>query len=198
MKDKNNNYLGSVSVVDTTNGKVTPLAAVQANKDFYFDLSPDNKKALFVALRADKPGTDLDKGPSFDTKLFELDISGGNLRTIDKKASFAIYSRDGKQVLLGMPPEGFSLEQLSLVVADAGLTKFTPIVQDAYMPFMSMTGEGKTYPGWVNDKTIFYFTQRRVYGTEGKSLNLMSIGTDGKGKKLLQPVLDTAAFEGEK
>src|SRR5262249_24898046 len=154
-----------------------------------------NKKAIFVALRADKVGTDLDKGANYDTKLFELDVAGGTVRAIDKKASYAVYSPDGKQVILGMPSEGFNLDTLNLVIADAELGKFTTIATDAYTPFMSITGEGKTFAGWLNEKTVFYFVQKRVYGSEGKALSLMTVGTDGKGKKLVQPAIDSAVFE---
>ena len=45
-----------------------------------------------------------------------------------------IYSPSGNQVLLGTPPEGFSLTSLQLQVADAGLTKFTTVATDAHMP----------------------------------------------------------------
>ncbi len=194
--DEQSRYHGKVSVLDVTTGKATPLAAAVVPQTFFLDLAPDGKKALFTAYEADKPGAELGKSKEFDTRLFELDVAAGGLRTIDKKASFAIYSRDGKQVLLGTPPEGFSFETVKLEVADAGLTKFTTVAGDAYKA-MSLGG-GATFPSWLDDKTVFYFVQRAVYGTEGKSLHLMTVGADGRGRRDLQPRIDTEAIKDEK
>jgi hypothetical protein len=194
--DEQSRYHGKVSVLDVTTGKATPLAAAVVPQSFFLDLAPDGKKALFTAHAADRAGADLGQTKEFGTRLFELDVAGGGLRKIDREASFAIYSRDGKQVLLGTPPEGFSFDTVKLEVADAGLTKFTAVAGDAYKP-MSLGG-GATFPGWLDDKTVFYFVQRSVYGTEGKSVHLMTVGTDGKGRRDLQPRIDTEAIKDEK
>jgi hypothetical protein len=196
-KDEMNRYHGNISVLDvTTAGKPMPLVGAAVSQSFFLDLSPDGKKALFTAFAADKPGSDLTKTKEFGTHLFELDVAAGTARKIAKDASYAIYSRDGKQVLLGTPPEGFSFETLKLEVADAGLTKFTTVAGDAYKPLA--IGGGATFPGWLDDKTVFYFVQREVYGTEGKAINLMTVGTDGKGRRNLQPQIDAAAIADEK
>lgn len=195
-KDEMSRYYGSVSVLDVTTGKTTPLVAAAVSQSFFLDLSPDGKKALFTAYATDKPGADLTKTKEFGTKLFELDVAGGTARKIDKEASYAIYSRDGKQVLLGTPPEGFSFDTLKLEVADAALTKFTTVAGDAHKPLA--IGGGTTFPGWVDDKTVFYFVQKAVYGTEAKSVSLMTVGADGKGKRCVQPLIDTEAIKDEK
>jgi hypothetical protein len=196
-KDEQSRYHGNLSVLDVTTGKATPLAAAVVTQTFFFDLSPDGKKALFTAYATDKPGTDLTKTKEFGTRLFELDVAAGTVRKIDKEASYAIYSRDGKQVLLGTAPEGFGLDSVKLEVADAGLTKFTTVAPDAYKKALDFGG-GTTFPGWLDDKTVFYFVQRSVYGTEGKSLGLMTVGTDGKGRRALQPLIDTEVAKDEK
>jgi hypothetical protein len=195
-KDEMSRYFGNVSVLDVTTGKATPLVTAAVSQSFFLDLSPDGGKALFTAYATDKPGSDLTKTKEFGTKLFELDVAAGTTRKIAKEASYAIYSRDGKQVLLGTPPEGFSFDTLKLEVADAGLTKFTTVANDAYKPLA--LGGGTTFPGWLDDKTAFYFVQKAVYGTEGKSVNLMTVGADGKGRRNLQPLIDTEAIKDEK
>jgi Tol biopolymer transport system component len=197
QKKVDNNYLGSLAVMDVASGKTTPLASLVVSQTFHFDLSPDNKKALFTALRADKAGVDLGKGKEYAMKLFELDIAKGTVRKTDKEATYAIYSPDGKQVLLGTPPQGFSFDSLKLEVADADVTKSTVIAPNAAMP-MTLGGGGTIFPGWVDDKTVFYFVSKAVYGTEGKSLNLTTVGIDGKGRKNLQPAIDTEVLKDEK
>jgi hypothetical protein len=195
-KDEMSRYFGSVSVLDVTTGKATALVAAAVSQSFFLDLAPDGKKALFTAIAADKPGGDLTKTKEFATKLFELDVAAGTTRKLAKDASYAIYSRDGKKVLLGTPPEGFSFDTLKLEVADAGLTSFTTVAGDAYKPLA--LGGGTTFPGWLDDKTVFYFVQKSVYGTEGKGMHLMTVGADGKGRRDLQPLIDTAAVADEK
>jgi len=195
-KDDMGRYHGTISILDAASGKTTPLAAVAVSQGFYFDLAPDGKKALFTAYATDKPGTDLTKVKDFTTRLFELDVSVATARRIDREASYAIYARDGKHVLLGTPPEGFSFDTLKLEVADAGLTQFTPVAADAYKA-MALAG-GSTFPGWLDDKTVFYFVQKAVYGTEGKSIHLMTVGMDGKGRRDLQALIDTEAIRDEK
>jgi len=193
--DEQSRYHGNVSLLDVTSGKATALAGAVVTQGFFVDLAPDGTKALFTAYAADKPGTDLGKTKEFDTHLFELDVAAGSVRKIDKRASYAIYSRDGKQVLLGTPP-GFSFDTLKLEVADAELTKFTTVAGDAYTAVS--LGGGATFPGWLDDKTVFYFAERAVYGTEGKGLHLLTVGADGKGRHDLQPRIDTEAIQDEK
>jgi dipeptidyl aminopeptidase/acylaminoacyl peptidase len=195
--EQQSRFYGRMSVLDVTTGKTMPLAAAAVSQSSFLDLSPDNKKALFTAFEADKPGTDLTKTKEGRAKLYELDVTAGTVRKIDKEASYAIYSPDGKNVLLGTPPEGFSFESLKLEVADAGLTKFTTVAPDVFMP-LALGGEGTTYPGWVDDKTVFFFVRKAVYGTEGKSMQLMTVGIDGKGRRCLQPQIDMEAIKDEK
>ncbi len=188
-KDQSGNYLGNLAILDTSDGKLKPLATAAVSQQFFLDLAPDNKKALFTALRAGKPGTDQEKGKDYAMKLFEVDLASGELRAIDKQARYAIYSPDGKQVLLGTPPDGFNFDTLKLEVADAGLSKFTTVATDAHMP-IALGGEGVVFPGWINDRTVFYFVNKAVYGTEGKAMQLVTVGSDGKTKKNLQAQIE--------
>jgi dipeptidyl aminopeptidase/acylaminoacyl peptidase len=195
--EQQSRFYGRVSVLDVTTGKATALAAAAMSQSSFADLSPDNKKALFTAYAADKPSVDITKSKDARVQLFELDIAAGKVRKIDKEASYAIYSRDGKHVLLGTPPEGFSIDTLKLEVADAELMKFTTIAANAYKP-LALGGEGTTFPGWLDDKTVFYFVQKAVYGTEAKSVQLLTIDLDGKGRRCLQPQIDAEAIKDEK
>jgi hypothetical protein len=176
-------------VLDVTTGRKTPLAAAAVTQQFHFDLSPDNKKVLFTALRAGKAGEDVSKGNEYAMKLFELDVASGAVRKTEKEARYAIYSPDGTKVLLGTPPEGFALDTIKLQVTDASLGNATVVAASAAMP-LALGGEGTVFPGWFDSKTVFYFVTKAVYGTEGKSLQLVTVGADGKGLKHLQPVID--------
>src|SRR5262249_43237769 len=147
-KDKSGNFHGNLATIDVASGKLTPHAAVVVTTQFFFDLSPDNQGVLFTALRPGKPGADPAKGNGVGMKLFELDLSTGAVRNTKREARYAIYSPSGKRVLLGTPPEGFSLDRLKLEVADAAdLGKSTVVVEDAHMP-LAIGGEGIVFPGW--------------------------------------------------
>jgi hypothetical protein len=192
-RDEMSRYYGTLSILDVASGKQTPLVATAVPQSFYFDLSPDGSKVLFTAHASDKVGTDLTKIKDFGIHLFELDIASGAARNTGKDATYAMYSHDGKQVLLGTQAEGFSFETLKLEVGDAGLTKFTTVAPDAFKPMA--LGGGMTFPGWLDDKAVYYFVQRAVYGTEAKSVHLMAVGTDGKGRRDLQPTIDVEVLK---
>jgi hypothetical protein len=174
---------GTGSVVDVGTGKATPVVAVVVSEEAFFDLSPDGKKALFTAYAAGKAGSDLARTNEV-LKLYELDVAAGTVRRIGKEVRYAIYSRDGKQVLLGTP--GGKLE-----VADADLKKFTTVADNVLV-------SNKVLPGWLDDKTVFYFVGKAVYGIQGNSLHLMAVGADGKGRRDLQPSIDAGAVKDAK
>ncbi len=195
QKKIDSNYQGQISTVDVTSGKITPLVSALVDSNSFCDVSPDGKKALFTAMKVDKPGTQFTKDNRSEMKLYELDLESAAVRPIDKKARYAIYSPNGKQVLVGGPGEGFSMDSLALEVGDADVTNLKKVAPNAHMPMMSMGGEGVTYPGWINDKTIFYLIQKKNYGTSGKCLSLMTVGTDGGDKKCVQPLIDIEAIK---
>lgn len=193
---KTSHFSGHMVSIDVATGKATNLAAITTQKEHFFDISPDNKKVLFTALQAGKPGEKLPKIERGDLKLYELDVASGAIRKIDKKADYAIYSPDGKQVLIGTAPEGFSFDTLNIEIADAALKAFTVVARDAHKEF-SIGGGGIIYPGWQSNSKIYYFVERKIYGTEGKGLYLTMVGADGKGRRVVQPIIDAAAVIAE-
>jgi hypothetical protein len=194
-KDKEKNtYSGHLAILDADTGKSKALAAVAALQDFHLDLAPDNRKALFTALRAGNAGADVTRGTESTLKLFELDLASGAVRATGTEANYAIYSPGGKKVLLGRPPAGFNLEAVKLEVADADLSNPVVVAPEAYKP-LAIGGEGRAFPGWVNERTVFFFHNKRVYGTEGKGMALMTVGADGKGRRCVQPFLDLEAVK---
>src|SRR5262249_26275504 len=50
-KDDSSRYSGNIGILDVTTGKMSPLAAAVVTQQFFLDLAPDNKRALFTALR---------------------------------------------------------------------------------------------------------------------------------------------------
>jgi hypothetical protein len=193
--EKEQMFLGNISSLDVATGKRVPLTTALINNEAFFDLSPDNKKVVFTALRADKPGAKLSEEKEYTMHVFDLDVASTTPRKTERSAKFAIYSPDGKHILLGSPPMGFSFDTLTLEITDVNLKAESVAATDAYTKFLSLGGEGMTYPGWVDNNTVFYFIERSVYGTNGKALSLATVGIDGKGKKLQQPYIDLEAFK---
>jgi len=191
-KEEQIRFSGDVAILDVASGKLTSLATALVPQQAFLDLAPDNKKVLFTGLQAGKPGANLEKVEGWTPKLFEIDIANGAIRAVDKHAHYAIYSPDGKQVLLGTPSDTFSADTLKLEIADAGLTKFSVIAKDAYMPINLGYG-GDAYPGWVNRYTVFCFQGKAVYGTDGKSMHLILITADGTNRRDAQPEIDLGA-----
>jgi hypothetical protein len=197
-------FVGDLMILNVVSGKSTPLASVAINSEFHMDLSPDNRKALITALRTDRPGVDIEKQaqPKKETrdqaKLFVLDVEAGTIKATNRQANYAIFSPSGHQVLLGGPLERAFESGFKLHLFDGALTKSKPLADTLPRPStMSFNGDGTLYPGWIDEKTIFYFDERSVYGTAGKSLSLMTIGTNGNGKRCVQPLIDLEAVRTE-
>ena len=111
------------------------------------------------------------------------------------KADFFRFSPDGKRLLLSVRAGRYDRpETMDLMVADAGLTSFKTIVNDAYSPYVSYGG-GLNFPGWADNDHIMYLTQRLVYGTTAKALELTIRDADGKNPRVVQPDLDLSVLE---
>jgi hypothetical protein len=190
---KDNEYRGEIASLDGASGKVTPLAAVLARQESVLDLTPDNRKAIFSADGAGPVGTHPTADGSLRTHLFELDLVGRNVRSLPTRASYVRYSPGGKKVLLTRPSEREILgTRHELVVADAGLADFKPIASDSFAPVLSLGIDHESFPGWLDDERLFYFTERRVFGLSGTALHMVLIGADGSDKKFVQPDIDQA------
>jgi Tol biopolymer transport system component len=196
-KDKEGgDYFGQLVVVDVASGKQTALAEVQTDQQMFFDLSPDGKEAMLTARIAANAGARLPKTEAFENSLYRVDVDKRTVTesTRDKATDFAIYSPDGKHVLIGEETDGFDFTGQQITIADPQLGTFTTVARDAHKS-MSIGGEGIVYPVWYDDKTILYFVERANYGTEGKSLSLTMVGVDGENKKCVQPLIDLVAVQ---
>ena len=188
---KNFKPVGNIATCEAASGKTTPLAAVLAEKTSSLDLSPDNRKVLFSAGAAGKVGTQLAPDKDLRTHLFEVDLAGGEVRSVQTQAIHVRYSPGGKKVLLTRRAErAFLGTTLELVVADAGLTSLKTIASDTFGQFISLGLEHERLPGWLDDDRLFYFTERMVFGAAGKALHMVLIGADGANRKFVQPDID--------
>lgn len=185
---------GTVSLIDVATGKSTPKAAVIGKQTSSCDVSPDGKTAVVLAIKMGKAGDKLDKGDAYNEVLHRLDLASGKVESLEIEPKYAFYSPSGKSLLLGMPPEGFSFDTVDLVVTPAGDVTEQQKVATANFP-LALGGDGIVYAGWIGEDKIYYFVERKVYGTAGKSLQLMTAGVDGMDRQLLQPAIDQAAFE---
>jgi len=186
------NYRGTLSAVAASSGEAKVLPDAIGTKDVFFDLSPDGNKVLFTAMAAapagQKPGAASD-----EESLFLLDIDSGLVRRVSGAVSYAIWSPAGTKVLLGTGAED---GLLTLMVADADLGTSKKIAADGADEVGGGLGASATvYPAWLNDDTVVYLARRAVYGTAGKNLELVTIGADGQGRKVLQARVDAAAIE---
>jgi dipeptidyl aminopeptidase/acylaminoacyl peptidase len=188
---KDSVFRGEIATCEAVNGKLTSLAALLARKESTLDLSPDNRKILFSANQAGPAGSQLTPDEERRTNLFELDVAGREVRSLSTQAGYVRYSPGGKKVLLTRRSENHSLgTSQELVVADAALGSFKAIASDSFTPIISFSMDAECFPGWLDEERLFYFTERMVFGLDGKALHLVLIGADGSNKKFVQPALD--------
>ncbi len=181
-------YIGQMVLVGAADGAIKPVCSVVSEKKMFLDLSADGKKALIVAAKVGKAGEKLTAGDE-SSRLFEVTLADGSFRQVRDEAVYALYSPKGDQVLVGARGED---GLLTLAVADSAFAKSTTVARDAAKSAGDGPDSVDIYPGWVNDKTVHYLRRRAVFGTQGKNLQLVTVGTDGKGLANLQPVIGSA------
>lgn len=190
-KDKETSkYIGQLVRINIADGKGKPLASVLGGKEVFFDLSPDGKRVLFTASVAVKIGEKLPEKPkNTESKLFQLDVAGGAITQIGKEFRYAIFSPKGTKVLLGVSDGN----DITLKVGQGDLKDLTTIAKKAVKSAGSGPSSADYYPSWLGEDAVIYLATTAVYGTQGKNLSLMSVGTDGKNAKSHQNAIDTGA-----
>ena len=189
-KEESDQYFGALVKLDVTTGKAVPLAAVLGGKNVFFDLSPDNRKVLFTAINAAKPGQAVLETSKDDPQLFELDIPSGTIRTVREKVVYALYSPKGTKVLIGAEKD-FS-PGVRLDVTDAAFKTSVTVASGAAQSAGGTGDSADIYPGWIDESTVHFIAEAAVFGVAGKNLHLMSVGADGKGARDLQATLEAA------
>ncbi|MFQ5990425.1 MAG: hypothetical protein ACE5K9_10965 [Candidatus Methylomirabilales bacterium] len=185
QKKENNVYQGTMSALEIASGLSMPLASVLGSQHVFFDLSPDGKSVLFTAKGAGPPGATLQAGKE---RLFELNIAKRTIRPVRERVQYAIWSPRGNRVLLGTDEKDGVVH---LQVADRGLTQFRKIASDAASKINEGIGfQTSIYPGWLGEGSVFYLTKTAVYGSAGKNLALVTVGTDGKNRQSHQATID--------
>lgn len=191
-KDKEKSqYSGSLAVVDAATGKKKAVVDALGGKDFFLSLSPNGHKAFFTAVAAGKPGTKLD---GTNAKLFEVTLKTQEVRDLGEGIKYAMYSPAGDRILLGSASKD---NNLKLEVADAALTSRTQIADGiAGSVGGSFGGGASVYPGWVGNSALYFLSDRAVYGTEGKNLELVVADASGGGSRAYQSEIESAIAQG--
>ncbi|MCI0377498.1 MAG: hypothetical protein L0215_07825 [Gemmataceae bacterium] len=190
--DKQDRLLGEVVEFDISTGQSKPLASVVGSQQLFLDLAPDNERFLITADAVAPPGEAARPAEGFGfRKLFEVNVANSKVRAVGKDAFLARYSPSGKRILFTAPRQDFSANSVELIIANDAWTDFTPLAHDAAE---SLGAFGYPIPGWLDEESVFYLSERLAYGAGGKSLCFLTVRTDGTNKKNLQPFLDKEAY----
>src|SRR5262249_374971 len=88
-----------------------------------------------------------------------------------------------------------ALDKVEIVVADSGGKNMASVTKRAHSPFASITPDGTTLPGWLDDDNVYYFTEKLVYGDKARVMQLVFSRPDGANKRFVQPDIDIAVEE---
>ncbi|MCA9056663.1 MAG: hypothetical protein KDA75_22700, partial [Planctomycetaceae bacterium] len=182
--------------VDASTGDATAIASFAREEPYHLDVSPDGTQALLCSTAAVRPEQVLPAAEIPTSQLYVVDLRTGELHETGRTAHVALYSPDGRSVLIGRRgADGSAPEDGQLLVGSADLTDLRTIARDASLsdPSSGMT----VSPGWIDDERLFYFNERSVYGSSSKALCLMTIRADGTGRKCVQPLIDRVAVDAE-
>lgn len=192
-KNDKRQLFGNLVLIDVGSGAKKVIAAAAGTSNTFFDISPDGKKVLLIALNAGAPKAELKVGDEDKTKVFEVDVAKSSVRATDKTMEFAIWSPDGKKVLMGGAEKNGAQ---TLEVADAQFKGSVTVATDAAGKAaggMGMGADTMIYPGWLDSRTLFYLARKAVYGTAGVNLAFVTVSADGKERKLQQTLIDQEA-----
>lgn len=179
--------------IDVATGAVTPVARVVSGEGSQFDVAPDSQSAAVCAFAIGPPGEALAEPERPRHRLHIVDLSSGVASTTAVEAACAIYSPDGESMLIAEFPYSGTLTrgtQLLIAAADGGSPRV--IAKDAHVG-SPLGGDTPIYPGWIDRDRLFYFSERRVYGTSGRGLALLTMRRDGTDRRNVQSVIDAAA-----
>ena len=182
--------------VDVPSGNVTPLARIVAGEVYQLDVAPNGMQALICVYEAGPAGSDVPVADRPRSQLYLVDLPTGALTATGRSADVAVYSPNGKSVVVGQRgADGSAPEDAHLLIGSANLQDLRIATMDAAL---SDPSSGlPAYPGWIDNQRLFYFSERSVYGNSGKSLMLMTIDADGTGRKCVQPLIDRVAIDSE-
>jgi len=192
----NDIYQASLVKIDLPGetAKTNVLAEILCGSDMYIDLSADGKYALITAFDASPTGSkpDLPTTDQPKQKLYNINLEDGTITALNREVRYAVFSPDGKQILLGITKEnGVELE-----VTDAAFNTFKRIATDAALSVgESFTDSTSIYPSWIDNTKVLYLAKQAVYGTAGTNLQLIELNADGSKSKNLQSAIDKGVHE---
>ncbi len=187
-KDEKNHksYTGKLVKI-TTAAKVTPICDVTGESAMFLSARADGAKALLICYAA---GTYKPVSPNKNGKpvaqCYEIDLATGKATLIGstQKMNYALYSPDGKHVLLQ--------DDDSLVVANAAFTSRTPLASDGTTSIGGFGPSTDAYPGWYNNNTIYYLRKVSAYGASCTNMHLTLVNIKTKATRDLQPAIEQA------
>lgn len=191
---ESDNYGGELARINVADGKITRFCKLAGPDGMFFDVAPDGETLLFTAMTAVTMKDKLTipkEGDDDELTLFQCDTTNGQVKMLRNQVKYAVYSPDGKHVLIGSDEKN---SLLKLQIADASFAKTTSVSEKAAASTGGMGQTASIYPGWIDNSTVHYLAQVQAYGTAGKNLALMSATLAGK-KKSLQPAVDAAAMK---
>ena len=182
--------------VDAATGAATAIARISRDESYQIDISPDGTRALLCTAAAVEPEAALPMADIPTSQLYVIDLQTGDLRETGRSAHVALYSPDGRSVLIGRRgADGSAPEDGELLIGTADLEELRTVARDASLsdPSSGMT----VYPGWIDNSRLFYFNERSVYGSSSMALCLTTLQVDGIGRKCVQPLIDRVAVDEE-
>ncbi|MBI4616343.1 MAG: hypothetical protein HY720_22215 [Planctomycetes bacterium] len=191
-------YVGSIATVDPGSGTVTGHVNAASGQNAWLCLSPDGKRAAFlaVAAAASEEGLDLpapDQGIDADkTYAFTYDFESGKLEKFrDDFVHYVLYSPDGAKAMFVTTQEDRKVLQVRNLAARADTVLDPAVVTSASRQLVSVP----MYPVWLDDDRIFYWKERVIYGRSATSLSAHVVQLSTGERKNVQHVIDRLVDE---
>lgn len=160
---------GTIYRLYRVNADGTKLRQLKTDSGYNFapNVAPNGQQIAFLS------------GETEDTNLYMMDISGNNIRQLtfsEDNEKLAIWSPDGRQLLLRTEVNGGAMPVIDLINADGSGQRR---LYDTFTSF-------EAAPSWSPDEShILYEVQYYTVSSNGKGAALYIMDTDGSNRRLL-------------
>lgn len=186
-------YLAEIQTFNIVDNSSKTLAKALVNKIGGIDCYKNGSGVVFTAINAGSPDIDMNftEGMSGNSYAYRYDLQTKVLEKLSEDIiNYVNLSPDGTKLLVKNKTGEYDAN-INLSYIDLKDKSLKTLINKATGSISSNSSTVQVYPVWRDDNTILYWNLNNIYGSNGQSLDLMSVTIDKMVKTNLQNTIDT-------
>lgn len=186
-------YLAELQTYNIEDNESKTLAKAIVNKVGGIDCYKNGTGVVFTAINAGSPDIDMDftEGMSGNSFAFKYDCQTKALEKLSSEIiNYVNLSPDGTKLLVKNKTGEYDAN-INLSYIDLKDKSLKLLISKATGSISANSSTVQVYPVWKDDNTVLYWNLNNIYGSNGQSLDLMSVTLDKMVKTNLQNMIDT-------